>query len=478
MLVLGLCAVVAVAQTGSGGSSSPAPLAAYGQENPSSAASENPPISAVDLPGLEPHAAPESFLLAGLHFSETADSNVANRLNGSSVGLITRGLGSLTLQRLWKRYDLAFDYLGGVADYNRQNVGVEQIQQLDVDNRINWKRGQLAIRDSFSYLPEGNFGAGGYGGMGLGGLGLGLLGAGAFAGQSNAFFQGNEISLGVTPRLTNLGLVDVVENLTPKSAITAAAGYGLVHFFGNLLSEAGENISFIGSREYTGEVAYDRVLNAKNQVAILYGYQAFDFTDVKTTFHANIIQLMYGHRVSGRMDFLVSAGPQFTHVGTVLNVLGIFDVPISANHIGAAGRVVFRYRFPKTYLTLSFQRYETTGSGLFAGAESDIARIQATRPIGRVWDFFSDLGYTKNTRLEFAASAVNAGSFSYGYGGVGVHRQVGRSFRLFASYQFNELGFDTSCPVPGTSGSACGHLSQRQVGTVGVDWTLRPIRLD
>ncbi len=478
MLALGLsmCPRIVSAQTDNGQQSVP-PIPAYGQENPAPAVNENPPISAIDQPGLEPHATPESFLLVGAHFRESADSNEQNQLGGSSVGFITSGVGSLTLQRLWKTYDVAMDYLGGVADYSASSLGVEQLQQLDVDNRINWKRGQLALRDAFSYLPEGNFGGAGYGALGLGGLGGNLLGAGAFGGQSNTFFQGNQISLGITPRLTNLGLADVVEYLSPKSAITMAAGYGLVHFFGNLLSETGENISFLGSREYTGQVAYDRILGPRDQAAISYGYQAFDFVDVNTAVHANVIQAMYGHRISGRMNFLVSAGPQFIHISVVENLFGL-TLPLQVNHIGLAGRISLQYRFPKTELSLLAQRYETSGSGLFAGAESNTVRLDATRPLTRVWDCFADLGYVKETRLQDAAATVNAGSFSYGYGGVGVHRYIGRSLRAYVSYQFNELGFDTSCPVPGTSGAGCAHLSQRQVGTVGLDWTLRPIRLD
>jgi len=125
----------------------PSPVPAFGQENPVPAVSENPPISAIDLPGLEPHAAPESFLLPGLHFSESVDSNVGNRLGGSSTSSVTRALGSLTLQKLWKNYDVAVDYIGGAAYYARKGIGLEQLQQLDIDNRINWKRGQLAIRE-------------------------------------------------------------------------------------------------------------------------------------------------------------------------------------------------------------------------------------------------------------------------------------------------------------------------------------------
>jgi len=504
ILTLTLSVFVASLAWGQSDQSQPpasAPVPAFGQENPAPTVSENPPISAIDQPGLEPHAAPESFLLPGLHFSESLDSNAQNALGGSGFGTVTRGLGSLTLQRLWKNYDVAMDYIGGVAYFNHSSIGLEQLQQFDMDNRINWKRGQLAIRDSFSYLPEGSFGYSAYGGegaynAGLGSLGAGMLGAGAFGGQNSIFNGGSSISVGQVPRLTNFGLVDIVENLTPKSSVTVAAGYGLVHFYGDLVSETGgpENISFIGSREFTAQAGYDRILTPKDQVALSYGYQGFDFSTVGTSFHSNVIQAMYGHRISGRMDFMIGAGPQFTHIGATGFVCNLPDVPPgfcatfggtlepqaeSANHLGAAGRISLRYKFPRTSLSLTLQRYDTDGSGIFAGSESDIARLDARRPLTRVWDIFGDLGYSKNERLQLSGSEVNGNSFSYGFVGVGAHRQFGRSLRGFVSYQFNELGFDTTCPVPTASGTGpCSHISQRQVGSIGLDWTPRPIRLD
>jgi hypothetical protein len=511
-------ASVAWAQNDQNEPPAPPPVPAFGQENPVPPVSENPPISAIDQPGLEPHAAPESFLLPGLHFSESVDSNVENQVGGSSAGTVTRGLGSLTLQKLWKNYDVAMDYVGGVAYFNHASVGVEQLQQLDVDNRINWKRGQLAVRDSFSYLPEGEFGFAAYGGggaynLGLGTLGQGLLGASAFGGSSSAFNGGSEISVGQEPRLTNLGLVDVVEELTPKSSVTFAAGYGLVHFYGDLVSVSGseDNISFVGSSEFTAQAAYDRILNPKDQVALSYGYQGFNFSTVDSAFHSSVIQAMYGHRISGRMDFLIGAGPQFTHLNAnplVCEFLGApLDVPSSqclddngmfqpvaqtANHIGLAGRVSLRYRFPRTSVSANFQRYNMNGSGIYAGSLSNIAHVDLRRPLTRVWDLFADIGYSKNTRLQIPGSTVNASSFSYTYGGVGVHRQLGRSLRAFISYQYNYLTFNTGLCPAGSSliGGACvngagvneglpsSNSAQRQVGSIGLDWTPRPIRLD
>ncbi len=496
-------ASVAWAQSDQNPPPAPPPVPAFGQETPVPLVSENPPISAIDQPGLEPHAAPESFLLPGLHFSESIDSNVANTLGGSSTSLVTRGMGSLTLQKLWKNYDVAMDYIGGAAYYAHAGVGLQQLQQLDVDNRINWKRGQLAIRDSFSYLPEGTFGFSAYGGSGaynagFGNLGAGMLGAGAFGGQTNAFTGGEGISVGQVPRLTNLGLADIVEELTPKSSVTLAAGYGLVHFYGlESTSDPEENIDFIGSREFTAQAAYDRILNAKDQIALSYGYQGFDFSTVGTAFHSNVIQAMYGHRISGRLDLTIGAGPQWTRIGApctyldlnpgdpsdpcTVNAQGQIVGQETGNHIGAVGRVSLRYKFPKTSFALSFQRYNTSGSGIFAGSLSDVARLDIRRPLNRVWDLFSDFGYSKNSRLQVPGSAVNANIFYDGYAGVGLHRQFGRSLRGFVSYQFNELVFDTSCPVVGQTGTTlapCSNSSQRHVGSIGLDWTPRPIRLD
>jgi hypothetical protein len=486
----------------------PPPVPAFGQENLAPQVSENPPLSAIDQPGLEPHAAPESFFLPGLHFSESVDSNVVNTVGGSSTSSVTRGLGSLTLQKLWKNYDVAMDYIGGASYYAHKGVGLEQLQQFDIDNRINWKRGQFAVRDSFSYLPEGAFGFSAYGGsgaynIGLGSPGGGMLAAGAFGGQSNAFTGIEGVSVGQVPRLTNLGLADVVEELTPKSSVTLAGGYGLEHFYGDLPSPTGvnDNINFVGSREVSAQIGYDRILTAKDQVAVSYGYQGFDFSTTATAFHSNVVQAMYGHRISGRMDFMIGAGPLFTHTDANESVCVFLGLPlvgiplndcttsggtlavdhVGGNHVGVAGRVQLHYRFPKTTVSLSFQRYNTNGSGIFAGSLSNTAHLSARRPLSRVWDVFADLGYSKNTRLQIPGTAVNAGAFTAGYAGVGLHRQFGRSLRGFVSYQFNVLAFDTSCPLattPGTATASCSNMSQRHVGSIGLDWTPRPIRLD
>jgi hypothetical protein len=297
-------------------------------------------------------------------------------------------------------------------------------------------------------------------------------------------------------------LADIVENLTPKSSVTLSAGYGLVHFYGGLRPTPGVpvQISFIGSREETAQIGYDRLLNPKDQVAVTYGYQGFDFSIAGTAFHSNVVQAMYGHRVSGRMDLTLGAGPQFTHIdanalecaignqllpGQLLTQCPVPPFTIvtlhqKANHIGLAGSISLRYRFPKTTVVLGYRRFNTSGNGVFAGSRSDIVHGDVRRKLSRVWDLFADFGYSKNSRLQIGGSTVNANQFTDGFGGAGLHRQFGRSLRGFISYQYNYLTFDTSCPVPSTSTApqVCSNHSQRHVGSIGLDWTPRPIRLD
>jgi hypothetical protein len=507
MLVCALSAARAQDSTAPTPSTEPAaqqqPVPAYGQEGASTPISENPPLSGLDTPSLEPHAAPLSYLQPGATFSESADSNIDTTLGGQSVKSVSRGLGSLALKRLWSHYDLALDYVGGVGYYSTKGQGLKQLEQMDLEQKVIWKRGQFAVRDSFSYLPEGNFG-GAYGS--LGSLGIGSLGGTAFSGFGSGASFG---TFGLAPRILNISLADITVNLTPKSAMTAAGGYAFTHFLGDEVTGA----PFIGSRQTSGQVGYDRILTPHTQVAVVYGYQDFDFNVLGATFHSNVIQGMYGHRISGRMDLLLGAGPQFTRIGTpglacsdptlppLLCTAPDTLVPITVENtkIGVAAQARLRYKFPKTSLDLSFVRFESSGSGLFAGAETNIVRLTAERPLTRVWSAFTDSGFAHNSRLQNLTPAelntcllpgqsqpptgpplppcpgAQANIYTYGFVGAGVHRAFGRSLHGYVSYQFNELEFDHSyCGgLP-----ACSRISNRNVATFGLDWTPRPIRLD
>ncbi len=476
------------------------PVPAFGTDNPAPQINDNPPISGLDVPNLEPHAAPLSYWQVGAHVSESVDSNIQDELGGAATHTISRALGSLTLQRLWSHYDLALEYVGGVGYYNTSGIGFRQVQQFDVNQKIQWKRGQLGLHDSFSYLPEGNF-ATAYGALNAEGQ---TLGGGAFGGQSVPLGGSTFGSLGEVPRIMNLSLVDVSENLTPKSSVTATAGYGVLHYTGSNPGLA--DFPFLGSKQVSAQAGYDRILGPHDQVAVTYAYQGFNFSipgfaesgspvTLHTSFHTDVVQLMWGHRISGRMDFLAGAGPQITLVDTqqqLCTFLGfvlpvpiqdcatnnppgtVITIPEKSTRLTVAGRASLRYRFEKTNVALAFDRYTTAGSGLFPGANSNIGRLSANRPLNRVWAAFSNIGYARNSRVLPGGGTV-ATKYSYAFAGFGVNRKFGREFRVFGSYEFNYLSFENS--FCGTT-TTCNRISQRHVGTIGLDWIPRPIRID
>ncbi len=444
-----------------------APPAAFGPENPPVIVNENPPISGLDQPSLEPNFQPRSMLIGGIEGSESLDSNIGSDAR-PALHSVTRGLGGLTMQRLWRRYQLAAAYVGGVGYYNRAGDGLRQIQKLQAQQSILWRTGQLTMRDSFSYLPEGSFGSGAFGGsggfqLGLGSLGegMGMLGSG-LGGHYGALGSQQLGSLGQAPRITNTGIVDVVQGLSPRSSVTAAGSFSLVHF-------TNDSQGFINSRQAGAQAGYSYTISKKDQLALSYGFQSFHFPAAAGADNviAHVVQGMYGHRVSGRMDLVFGAGPQWTRIQDPLTG--------TSSRISVAGQATLRYRFQRTSGVLSFERYDNSGSGFFAGAESNVARLELARKLGRRYTANAAVGFAHNKRLQSSLLGVASTSYNYGFAGLALRREFGYNWGTYLSYQWNDQIFDT-CPIVGQQ--FCDRISVRHVLTFGVDWHFRPIRID
>jgi|HubBroStandDraft_2_1064218.scaffolds.fasta_scaffold03394_3 hypothetical protein len=427
-----------------------------------------PPISGLDQPSLGPRFPTRSFLFPGAHVSEALDTNVGQTTGTSAINGVTRALGSLMLQKIGERYSTAIDYVGGVAFYTGISPDISQIEQFDAEQRIYWRSGALTLRDRFSYLPEGSFGYGAYGETGAYDLGLGGIGyVGGTIGQGlgGLFGVGDFASLGQAPRIDNLSVADVVQSLSARSSITMAGGYELVHFTNN-------SANFIDSNQITAQVGYDYQLSRKSQIALIYGFQDFQYPNIAgSSFNTQVVNVMYGYRISGRMDFLVGAGPQFTF---------IHNSPLfggSSDRITASARAALRYRFPRTMIGVYFDRYDSSGSGYFAGAVSNVVRFSVSRPLTRMWSGTADIGYAYSSALQPSLTGplpASTNSFQYVYAGAAVHRPLGEHFALFFSYQFNDISFNAeSCSLAIECGSA-----PRNVVAVGLDWHPHPIRLD
>jgi hypothetical protein len=454
------------------------PAPAIGQATPTVMSAENPPISSMDAASLEPNLRPRSLFVAGVVGSESLDTNVNEEATGNtSLHSVTRLLGGATLQRLWSRYDFGAAYVGGVGFYPGVSPVVRNIQELQAQQSVSWKTGQASLRDSFSYLPEGSFGAGAYGGasgfqLGLGGLdqGIGMVGMN-FGGQYGVLGSAQYGTLGEAPRITNVTLLNVVQELSPRSAITVGGSYGVVHFTGP------NQFGFINSALAGAEAGYSYAVTRRDQVGLIYGYRAFRYPAPFEGIDTHILQALYGHRVSGRMDLVLGAGPQWT-IFTGNNSgssAGTVPPTTDANRLTVSARASLTYRFSRTYADLSYHRMDTTGSGLFAGALSDIVRASLVHEVARRWHATVDVGFAHNDRLQNGSQQVAAGSFDYIFAGGGIEREFNRSFGIFASYQYNhQILNDYKC----SGDTVCNGGTSRQVVTFGATWHIQPIRLD
>src|SRR5206468_11995301 len=116
-------------------------------------------------------------------------------------------------------HPLDIDYSGG-ADWFNGGSKVYQVHSLGAVQRILWRTGQLALRDNFSYLPQGSFGSNSFGGSGAltGGSGIGgtgIAGGGGFPGGGNINFG----SVLTQPRISNMSAADVTQSISPRSTV-------------------------------------------------------------------------------------------------------------------------------------------------------------------------------------------------------------------------------------------------------------------
>jgi hypothetical protein len=464
------------------------PAATGGAEEPSL---DNPPLSGLDRPRFELPFGGRSYLLPGLQLSESANSNPSGSSASSGVTAVTQGLGSLDLQKYLKRYVVGLDYIGGGSYYkspfNRADH-FTQVHTLSSDQRFLWRTGQFALRDTLDYLPEGSFGFGAVGGAGSfgaalgGGYGAGTgLGGGVAGGTPTGLYGGGSFgALGFQPRIDNTTIADVTQELSARTSVTVGGSFGISHF-----TEKTENL--INSQQSTFQVGYNHLLGRKDQIGVVYAFQEFHFPQEGSgSIEAQVWNVLYAHRITGRLNFVIGGGPQLVEVhnpATTFLLLGIIPITLPASTtktLTGNGSVTLGYTVsPRTHLQLLFQRLISPGSGFLPGANTDAVRVSASHQFARRWTETTDGGYSYNSgfRNATSTSGLNSQAYQYWYFGASLRRQLSAHFDAFVSYQYTEFGAH-SCLSSTNHGNGCGQSINQHTGQIGIDWRPHPIPLD
>jgi hypothetical protein len=416
------------------------------------------PLSGIEPISLGKAPLGHNYLQPQFKLFSTADSNELSANGNSGWGDFTSFLGGVDVHQESGISDLALSYLGGGTIAIGGTAGDSVLQQLGVNEALNWRRAKLTFVDQFSLLPESSFGYSGLGGVALPGGGSIGLQPGLTPGDSVLTTRGL--------RLTNSFLTEADIYLNPRSSITVAGGYSLLHYFDNDLLDFGDTIFQAG---------YNHQMTRKDTFAVFYRFSGYRYSGFNQSINDNSFQVSYGRRVTGRLSFQISGGPDITYV----------TVPItgtSGSTTTSSGKMQelywslssnVQYQLQRTGFTASYSHGVSGGSGVLAGAIADTVSASANRQLTRQVNGGVTFGYSHSTGLNALTTPTAPTMQSYGYwfGGVNFTRTWGRALDLNLSYtvQYQDSS-STFCVGP----TCVTNLVRNQI-SFGVNWHRQPI---
>lgn len=411
-----------------------------------------------------------NYLQPAISIGEMATTNAGYLSNvKQEITTATVPEGSLTLVSQSRRNDFSLGYLGGGFIYNNEPGLSGTFQSASVSDQIQFRRLILGFSDSFSYLPQSAFGFGGFGGLG-GGLGL-TLGSG-LSGINPSFMPGQSILTNETGAINNTSLVQAQYFLSARTSVTAVGSYGL---FQARQSHTG----FLSGNMIAGSGAIQHALTARDDIGFSYQFGTFRYSGLADGFKSNSVDVNYGRKITGRLALQISGGPEF-----IQNHIGSFH----SSQVIASGFGDLTYVRGRNTFALSGGRYASSGSGVLAGADTEVGSGSWSRRLTQRVSASFAVGIARNTAL-LGPSALNSlnslnslngasvaparAHYEYWYTGGDLNWALTRYVSIYATYNYQRQVTNAgACTV-----SACAGNLARQVFGVGFIFTPRPIGL-
>jgi len=406
-----------------------------------------------------------SYWQPRLALSEAVDSNPASSAAGNgSWGTWTSLLGGVDIHRISGVSDLLVSYTGGdMFSTGNSSASNGVIQELNFKDKFLFRRSILSVFDQVSYLPESSFGFAGTAGATLPGVGNGVgLGSGFTPGQSILTPEGQNLS--------NAFDVELDTKLTPRTSLTLVGGYSLLHYFDDNLSNFGDA---------TFQAGYNYQLTRKDTIAVSYNFSAFRYSNVDQSLNLNTVQGSYARRITGKLAFQISAGPQFASSTFPItsSTTSTASGTTSTSQLYWTLNTALQYQLRHSAINASYNHGVTGGSGVLAGAETDVVTGGFNSQVSRTFNAGFTAGYSRNKGFSptsgssGASGTSDAQSFSYWFAGVNVAHPIGRSLDIFANYQLQYQNSSTS----GCVGNACSTNITRNQIMFGLNLHKQPI---
>lgn len=425
-------------------------------ENSESTSPDTRPLSGAQYISMGNLTTNRSYWQPRFDLSGTGDSNAAESTSNTSWGTWTSFLAGLDIHHASGSSQLMLSYTGGGMYSTERNVPNGTVQELGISEQISFRRSVLTLLDQMSYLPQSSLGFGGVGQMPSLGGGSTNLGPGFSSGQSILTGQGQNLS--------NSSVVQLNTFLTPRSSITMAGGYSLLHFFGNNLVDSGD-VTFQGGYNYQ--------LTHHDTMALMYAFSDFRYSSLSQSIFTHSIEGSYGRRITGRLAFQVAAGPEIAIFNE--NALGGTGGGAGASNNSSTHAYwtlnsSLNYQYEKTALGLTYSHGVGGGSGVLAGSLNDTVTGNLTRRMSRTFSSGLSGGYSRNAALPITGSAAFGENYDYWFAGATVARPLSETLALTFSYQMQyQTSNGTAC-----TGPYCGTITRHLV-TIGLSWHQRPL---
>lgn len=432
--------------------------------------SNQTPTWQVDNSSGEPPEAPSSFFMADLFGSQGAETNTG-LTNSTGWSAYSRALGGLHFLKVKHQFETAIDYRAGGFFWDTDLSAHRQIQELNATELVPWKKGELSLADSMSNYAGGSFGSPWFGGASLYSLTAGGTGAGipSIPGISDLFGVTSFGGVGQGEHFTNLSVAQVSQFVSQRSIMSAAAGYGITNFFDR-------QQNFINSSQISGLVDYGYELSRKSEIGVACAYRTFIFPKNDGSVVTNLVELTYQRRVSRRLSLQLGAGPELERIKQ-LATIDILDIPVQiVTHTRATNAAAFgslSYRLRKANVGMSYSRGVTSGSGFYAGAQSDVGLFSVSWRLFRSWNTTSTGGYAHLSQVGRSPTITPAQTYQFWFAGLAVGRELSKHWTVYASYQYDNESFaSTIC-----TSTICNDIA-RNVALIGFRWHTRAYRLD
>jgi hypothetical protein len=398
-----------------------------------------------------------SYWQPHLSVAVTLDSNPDYSTGSSGWTTWSSLLGGVDIHHISGVSDMLVSYTGGGMFSNSGVAENGIIQQLGFTDKFTFRRSTFSVFEQLNYLPESSFGFAGLTGSALPGIGTPGLGTGFTPGQSI-----------LTPRGQNLASSTAIEydnKLTPRASLTFVGGYSLLHYFENDLADYGG---------FNFQAGYNYQLTRQDTIAVSYLFNGIRYGNLNQSINANTIQGSYGRRVTGRLAFQIAAGPQI-----VSSTSPITSTTSSGSSGTSSVTALYwslnssvHYQLRRAALSANYSHGVTGGSGVLAGAETDIVSGAVSEQVTRTFNLQWNAGYSRNKGFALGTNASSQ-TFGYWFTGVNVTHPFGRSLDVFMNYQLQYQDTNTTANTCVSTGCSTS-LIRNQIA-FGVNLHKQPI---